>query len=379
MSARGRLRTILVKDGLKLSEGDNLVVAETAEFDVETRQANLTGKVRISAPAGRSIDADRAAIDTATNTVVLSGRVVARQAENILRGNWLKYEPKLGRMQLASPAIDGTPRGDIYVRFTTADANRGRQARPRADQSGFAFSTNPDAPVEIEARSMDVQDAQSTARFEGAVRAKQGDFTLTTPIMTAIYQGQIGLLNDPATQASASNAGRAGASRTQLRIIRATNPVAVSSGADMKANGENAEFDMAANTVTISGNVVLQRGRQIIRGDRLIIDLKTGLSRMMNAAPDKKTVKPLVFGAPPRITANPKQRDCGGQMCAVFFPQDIQKEQADRKAAGAKSGARNDARNGSSSGSTDGAAAGRGGVRRKPRLDSGWSTETKVN
>ena len=143
----------------------------------------------------------------------------------------------------------------------------------------------------------------------------------------------------------------------KLRFIRATNPVSVSSGDDMNASGENAEFDMLANKVTITGNVVLKRGRQIVRGDRLIIDLKTGQSRMKNAGKGRNTSKRMTFGVKPKITADPKRRDCGGQMCAVFYPMDVEKQKPAKKAGGAR----------------------RNKTKRKPKLDSGWSTSTNTN
>ncbi len=346
---RGRLQRLTATNGVKLSQGPNQVRARTAIFDVEANQAQLSGDVKITGSANREITAKLATIDTTSRRIVLTGNVVAAQADSLLRGNRMIYEPKLGRMQLASPAIGGAPKGDIFVRFKPPQANgKGRAPRrSRARRSG-AFTTNSDAPIEITARALDVRDLRSVARFDGNVRARQGDLQLSTPVLTALYTGRIGLF-------APSNAKPAKQPAMKLRYIRATKPVKVTSGDDTKATGESAEFDMVANKVTISGNVVLQRGRQIVRGDTLIIDLETGRSRMKNATPDKNTAKRLTFGAPPRMTANPNQRDCGGQMCAVFYPKDVQKAQTDRKARSSGARPRN---------------------QRKPRLESGWSTST---
>jgi lipopolysaccharide transport protein LptA len=285
---------------------------------------------------------------------VLTGSVVAIQQQNLLRGNQLVYEPKAGRMRLTSPAIAGrAPKGDVFVRFRppARPGAKRRSGRNTAagNAAGLTFNTNPDAPIEILAGSLHVDDTKSNALFAGSVRARQDGFLLTTPTLRAEYSGRIGL---------AGQTGAAAGLRKQpmkLRFIRASNPVEVTSGTDMQANGEQAVFDMAANTVTISGNVVLKRGRQVVRGEKLLIDLKSGLSRMLNAGPEKVTAKSLTFGAPPRITANPGQRDCGGKMCAVFFPRDVQK-------------------------------AGQGGkpsknslpARRQPSVGSGWSTSTST-
>ena len=347
-SGKRRMRQVVASDGVNLRDGSNKVAAQTAIFDVDVRKAELTGGVEISSAGGGAIKANHAEINTATNKVVLTGNVIASQANSLLRGSRLIYEPKIGRMRLTSTARKGAPNSGIFVRFRQSKAGRAKR-RTATPANGLAFNTNPDAPIEITARALDIKDARSVARFDGGVRARQGDFTMKTPTLTAHYVGKIGLFNKPGEKR------RARADRVKLRLIRAAGPVAVTSGGDLKAHGKRAEFDVIASKVTISGNVVLQRGRQIIRGDRLLIDLKTGLSRMKNAAPENNTAKHLKFGAPPRVTANPGQRDCGGQMCAVLFPQDAQK--------GRRAGRKN----------------GRPARRVKPQTGSGWSASTRTS
>jgi lipopolysaccharide export system protein LptA len=46
------------------------------------------------------------------------------------------------------------------------------------------------------------------------------------------------------------------------------------------ATGERGEFDMRTNTVTLSGNVVVTKGENILKGPRLVVNLTTGVSRM---------------------------------------------------------------------------------------------------
>ena len=49
---------------------------------------------------------------------------------------------------------------------------------------------------------------------------------------------------------------------------------------DQNATGDSATFNMRENTVTLVGNVVVTRGNDILRGNRLVVDLTTGVSRM---------------------------------------------------------------------------------------------------
>lgn len=346
---RGRVKRITASDGVRLTHGSNLVRARKAIFDVEANEAQLSGGVKITGAANRTITARLATVDTISRRVVLTGDVVASQADSVLRGNRLIYEPKQGRMLLASPAIAGAPRGNIFVRFKPPAARDGKRRRQQA-AGGTAFATNPDAPIEITARSLDVHDLRSVARFDGRVRARQGNLVLSTPVMTAHYDGRIGLFTPPQGK-------RGRQAQMKLRFIRAAKSVTVTSGSDTKATGRKAEFDMVASTVTISGNVVLRRGRQTVRGETLVIDLKTGLSRMKNAGPKSNTARRLTFGAAPKITSNPHTRDCGGQMCAVFYPMDVQREQAKRKSR---------------------TPAERRRQLRQPKVDHGWSSSTRI-
>ncbi len=49
---------------------------------------------------------------------------------------------------------------------------------------------------------------------------------------------------------------------------------------DQTATGETGVFDMKSNTVTLTGAVVMTQGQNILRGDRLVVDLTSGVSRV---------------------------------------------------------------------------------------------------
>ncbi len=49
---------------------------------------------------------------------------------------------------------------------------------------------------------------------------------------------------------------------------------------EQTVTGETGVFDMKSNTVTMSGNVVLTKGDNVLRGDRLVVDLTTGVSKV---------------------------------------------------------------------------------------------------
>ena len=49
---------------------------------------------------------------------------------------------------------------------------------------------------------------------------------------------------------------------------------------DQIVTGETAVFDTKTNLVTMLGGVVLTQGKNVLRGDRLIVDMTTGVSRV---------------------------------------------------------------------------------------------------
>ena len=49
---------------------------------------------------------------------------------------------------------------------------------------------------------------------------------------------------------------------------------------DQNATGDAAIFNMRENTVTLTGNVVVTRGQDVLHGQRLIVNLDSGVSKM---------------------------------------------------------------------------------------------------
>lgn len=329
----GQIRTINATGGVRLQDGDTTVVSQTAVFDVKGQTAALDGGVNITSGNNQQAESERADADLGRDRFVLSGRVRVRQGENVMRGNRLVWSQKAGSLELTAPEMQGSPGGEIFVRFVPPQRPHTQAKAPSGPARATGFQADPNAPVEIRARALDVEDRKRVATFAGNVLAKQGDIVIETPQLVAVYSGNLGLFEG----------GRAGSGRrsgnVKLSEIRATNPVSVVSGPDSSARGESAVFDVAGNKVTMTGNVILRQGRQIVRGDTLEIDLTTGVSRMRQRVAKQgaeaagsgeagSTRRAMQHGRPPEITANPGRRDCQGQMCAVFYPNDVRKQRA---------------------------------------------------
>jgi len=132
-----------------------------------------------------------------------------------------------------------------------------------------AYQGSTDQPINIEADVLEVDDNQKRAVFKGNVVARQGGFSLQASELAVFYTGQPG-----GQVAGAGGGGNGGISR-----IEAKGKVLVTTRDDQTATSEWANFDVDEQLVTIGGNVVLSQDENVLRGDRLVINLRTGTSR----------------------------------------------------------------------------------------------------
>jgi lipopolysaccharide export system protein LptA len=162
------------------------------------------------------------------------------------------------------------------------------------------FSKNSNEPIDIESDVLVVHDAQKYATFKGNVKAVQGTTTLRSRELDVHYVGSgsdsltKGSDTTGSTPASNTAAGAAagdakpsgvglGANNgTQISKIEARGEVVITSDQDQTTTSDWALYDVPAQLVTVGGNVVLMQGKNVLKGDRLVIDLKTGESRFEN-------------------------------------------------------------------------------------------------
>jgi len=151
------------------------------------------------------------------------------------------------------------------------------QGPPNALQG---FSQNRDEPVKIRAASLEVREKDKMATFTGDVHVLQGDTEMRCKTLIVFYEEETA--PQPSKQASARpmKAAEPGPSGDrQIRLIEAKGNVVVVQK-DQNAAGDAATFNMRQNTVTLVGNVVVTRGADVLRGQRLVVDLTNGVSTM---------------------------------------------------------------------------------------------------
>ena len=133
------------------------------------------------------------------------------------------------------------------------------------------FHADPDAPIEIEADTLEVEQNSETATFIGRVVAIQGPLRLTSDRLVVTYARGA----EDNTNTGGNDEGGA-----NIKRIRATGNVHVMSEDDQSADGEWAIYEVANSVITMGDAVVLRQGENVIRGKRLTIDLNTGQARV---------------------------------------------------------------------------------------------------
>lgn len=123
---------------------------------------------------------------------------------------------------------------------------------------------NADAPLNVDAKSIDVLDANSKAIFSGDVRITQGDMKLNADTVTVFY-----------------SRSKKGGDPTIERLDAQNNVKLVTP--TESASGRYGIYDVTQKTITLVGAVTLTRGESVLHGARLAIDLETGRSKLDGA------------------------------------------------------------------------------------------------
>jgi lipopolysaccharide export system protein LptA len=133
--------------------------------------------------------------------------------------------------------------------------------QPALGQSGAPSALkghNTDAPVNVDADRIEVQDRADRVIFSGNVVARQAELTLNAARVTLAYTDTRGI---------------------QIERINASGGVTVRSPSET-ARGQLAIYDLRSRLITLLGGVTLTRGDSRVSGGRLVLDLNSGRAVM---------------------------------------------------------------------------------------------------
>jgi lipopolysaccharide export system protein LptA len=159
--------------------------------------------------------------------------------------------------------------------LTFAQSDQPNASMPSAFQG---FTRNRKDPVKIEANFLEVRDKDKVAIFKGNVIVVQGDTTMRCRELEVHYEGSA-LGADPRQKVPATKNQQKSESAQRIKRLVAIGGVIVTAK-DQKAVGDKGVFEMATNIVTLDGNVVVTQGQNVMHGDKLIVNLTSGTSKL---------------------------------------------------------------------------------------------------
>jgi lipopolysaccharide export system protein LptA len=130
----------------------------------------------------------------------------------------------------------------------------GAIAQQKQDAVSALKGHDRNAPVDVSADRIEVQDRADRAIFAGNVHVKQAELTMDAARVTIAYSSSGGL---------------------QINRIDAAGGVVVRSPSET-AKGDFGIYDTDRKLITLIGNVQLNRGPNQVNGSRLVIDLDSG-------------------------------------------------------------------------------------------------------
>lgn len=123
-------------------------------------------------------------------------------------------------------------------------------------------NADPDAPVRVTSDRLDLARADGTALFTGDVVATQGQFRMTAPwVLVEYVVNPDGSLGDEIDRITA---------REGVLLVTP----------EEAAEGAVAVYTPADNTVVMTGDVLLTQGPNTVAGDRMVVDLETGIGEV---------------------------------------------------------------------------------------------------
>lgn len=128
---------------------------------------------------------------------------------------------------------------------------------PAAAQVSALKGLDTSAPIDVDAARIEIQDAANQAVFTGDVVIRQGKLTLYADSVKVLYTRKSG---DPQMQRLDA--------RGNVRLVSPTE----------KASANIGIYDVDGRIITMTGNVVLDRGGSTLKGERLVLNLVTGQS-----------------------------------------------------------------------------------------------------
>lgn len=146
-------------------------------------------------------------------------------------------------------------------------------------------------PIDLSADSLELVDAQRLAIWRGAVDAVQGQNRLRSDVLNIYFTGK-------PTSGAATSGASPGRNWGKVDHMVADGHVFFVSP-QQNARGDHAVYELGPDTITLTGDVIVEQGQSVIHGQKLVIDIHTGHATMVSTG---------------------ETRSASGRVRGVFYP-----------------------------------------------------------
>jgi lipopolysaccharide export system protein LptA len=164
---------------------------------------------------------------------------------------------------------------------------QGQRAAAGGAAPSLLQDQNQDQPIQIDAATLEVHDKNKMATFSGDVVVVQGDTTIKCQTLVVFYGAEHGAGGQAVASAApaARQQGMPGPPQgaQDIRRIEARGGVTVISK-DQNATGDLGVYDLKKKTITLTGNVTVSQGQNVLHGDRVVVDTVTGNAHFDSAS-----------------------------------------------------------------------------------------------
>lgn len=150
------------------------------------------------------------------------------------------------------------------------------------------IAQNSDAPVDLTADELEVVNAQCLAIWRGSAEALQDNARLRADVLR-IYN-KVGAARQGSTGPSCGGIDRMEAEGSVYYVTP-----------QQRVRGDAAVYNAVGETIVVTGDVVAAQGKNVLRGRRMVIHVKTGEAQMQTDV---------------------KGRNKPGRVRGVFYPKD---------------------------------------------------------
>jgi lipopolysaccharide export system protein LptA len=137
-----------------------------------------------------------------------------------------------------------------------------------AGPAAAQLATNSKAPVDVAADNMETSNAECRAVYRGEAEALQDKARLRADVLR--------IFNKPGPKGGKSASGGATGGCGDLDRIEAEGSVYYVTSDGQKIRANKGVYEAGSTTVTMTGDVVLVRGQNVLRGDKMVFNTQTG-------------------------------------------------------------------------------------------------------